>query len=78
MISEIEKQFFETFEIKKKEYTQCLSTSCKHSNKDCKDCEFHNVWNIDYPQITDHILLELIRLGLNYDFVIRSKSKKMS
>ena len=28
-----------------------------------------------YPQITDRILLELIRLGLNYDFVIHSKSK---
>lgn len=29
---------------------------------------------VDYPQITDRILLELIRLGLNYDFVIHSKS----
>ena len=28
-----------------------------------------------YPQITDRILLELIRRGLNYDFVIHSKSE---
>lgn len=28
----------------------------------------------EYPQISDSILLELIRLGLNYDFVIHSKS----
>lgn len=27
-----------------------------------------------YPDITDRILLELIRLGLNYDFVIHAKS----
>ena len=44
-------------------------------NKDgCTDNCRHAYTKEVYPQITDRILLELIRLGLNYDFVIHSKS----
>lgn len=48
-MSEIEKQFFETFEI-----------------NNCRTCDYHGLecWECDdiYPQITDRILLELIRI----------------
>ena len=75
MTDELTKTFFDTFEIKQREYTQCCSLGCKKPYTDCVNCQYHEVYKIDYPEITDHILLELIRLGLNYDFVIHSKSK---
>lgn len=63
-MSEIEKQFFETFEIEPKYkfkgcengitfYTYgCDIPSCKGCPKEIREKE--------YPQITDHVLLELI------------------
>lgn len=49
MTNELEKTFFETFEI-----------------NNCRTCDYHGLecWECDdiYPQITDHILLELICL----------------
>lgn len=59
-MSEIEKQFFDTFGIEPREYTQCISMGCRDICGDCNNCQFHNIYKIDYPQITDRILLELI------------------
>lgn len=73
-MSEIEKRFFETFGIEKKEYIQCLSVGCKHPSKDCKDCELSDLWKIEYPQITDRILLKLICLNNIYLWGIHSSS----
>ena len=66
MINELEKTFFDTFGIEPKtiiEPRYSLNT------------EYYEGKIEKYPQITDRILLELIRLGLNYDFVIHAKSK---
>ena len=60
MVTKLEKQFFKTFEIEQIEYTQCTTIGCKHIYGDCNNCPFHNIYKIDYPQITDHILLKLI------------------
>ena len=60
MTTELEKQFFDTFGIEQIEYTQCNLIDCKNIYHDCNNCPFYNVYKIDYPQITDRILLELI------------------
>ena len=62
MTSKLEKQFFDTFEIKQREHTQCCSMSCKKPYTDCVNCQYHEVYKVDYPQVTDRILLELIFL----------------
>ena len=62
MTDELTKTFFDTFGIKQREYTQCCSVSCKKPYTDCVNCQYHEVYKIDYPQITDRILLELIFL----------------
>lgn len=62
-MSDLEKQFFEVFGIEP-EITECnldcqknskMLYLCGDSQQDCEYCE-------RYPQITDHILLELICL----------------
>lgn len=62
MTNELEKHFFSTFGIEPEEEKYCLwecripeleHVSC---SKECK----HQRHNIYYPEITDHILLELI------------------
>lgn len=60
MTNELEKQFYNIFGIKQRNYTQCTSMGCKYVYKNCNNCQFYNVYKVDYPQITDHILLELI------------------
>ena len=57
---ELEKQFFDTFDIKQREYTQCCSMGCKKPYTDCVNCQYHEIYKVDYPQITYRILLELI------------------
>ena len=81
-MSEIEKQFFETFGIEPKwKSEQCdgwmRTTAVAYFTNLEEAKKFGLVFQKepDYPEITDRILLELIRLGLNYDFVIHSKSK---
>lgn len=66
MTTDLEKQFYTTFEI---EPIGCNDNKNCTGTLDCTQCP-----NAKYPQISDRILLELIRLGLNYDFVIHSKS----
>lgn len=60
MTTDLEKQFFDTFGIE----------PWKTPTRDYEQDSYY----VEYPQITDRILLELIRLGLNYDFVIHSKT----
>lgn len=60
MTTDIERQFFETFNIKRREYAHCCSMGCTNPNTDCDNCEYHEVYKSDYPEITDRILLELI------------------
>lgn len=59
-MSEIEKQFFETFGIKPD------ITSCYHRCKKDLNCRECNEAKVIYPQITDRILLELICLNNIY------------
>lgn len=62
MANELEKQFFSTFGIEPEEEKYCLwecrIPELEHvpCSKECK----HQRHDIYYPQITDHILLELI------------------
>ena len=69
MTTEIEKQFFNTFGIEPKK--QCYYWDCPYSTgnitndtpmneRDCNSCK--NPDKEVYPQITDHILLELMEL----------------
>ena len=67
MATEIEKTFFDTFGIKQREYTQCTLMGCKYVYKNCNNCQYHEVYKIDYPQITDHILLELILINMHHE-----------
>lgn len=80
MTNELEKQFFDAFGIEPKyEAHSCdgwgRTVEVKYFT-DKKEADKFGivVSELEYPQITDRILLELIRLGLNYDFVIHSKS----
>ena len=77
MTSELEKTFFDTFGIEK--ILPCATCCFWHHDKDRCYWDYENDTECKapkvYPKITDRILLELIRLGLNYDFVIHAKSK---
>lgn len=75
MITDIEKQFFETFRIKPRSYLLCTSCWDCIDAQPCEQCHYGKLIEGEYPKITNRILLELIRLGLNYNFVIHSKSK---
>ena len=55
MTNETEKIFFDTFGIPR----LCTSQACKHWG-DCEGCPRYPDFALDYPQITDRILLELI------------------
>lgn len=67
MTTDLEKQFFDTFDIKQREYTQCCSMGCKKPYTDCVNCQYHEVYKIDYPRITDRILLELICIANQHE-----------
>ena len=54
MTNELEKQFFDTFDI---QYEFCSDICLNPCKFQCNDCEFRTE---RYPQITDRILLELI------------------
>lgn len=63
IITNIERQFFETFGIKP-EYKTCIFKYCK--NKKEYDCENCNDREWYYPEITSDILLELICILSKY------------
>lgn len=66
MTDELTKTFFDTFEIKQREYTQCTLMGCKYVYKNCNNCQFHNIYKVDYPEINNRILLGLICILNNY------------
>ena len=53
MTNELEKQFFDTFDI---QYEFCSDIHLNPCKFQCNDCEFRTE---RYPQITDRILLQL-------------------
>ena len=55
MTTEIEKQFFDTFKI------EPMEIPSREYNSDGEICSYY----VEYPQITDIILLELIRILSN-------------
>lgn len=58
-MTELEKQFLDTFQIEPK-YKTCIFKYCKNKKEyDCQNCN-DKEWH--YPEITDHILLELMEL----------------
>lgn len=65
MTTDLERMFFDTFGIKQKEYTQCTLIGCRYVYKICNNCQFHNVYKVDYPQITDTHYLKLICMVLS-------------
>lgn len=70
MTTDLEKKFFDTFGIKQREYTQCTLMGCKYVYKNCNNCQFHNIYKVDYPEITDRILLELLVIMTRYTDII--------
>lgn len=66
-MSEIEKRFFETFDIEARKVKICRNINhCPKKYKLCNDDYKHwQVVRTDYPQITDHILLELILINMH-------------
>lgn len=66
MTTEIEKQFFDTFNIEPKELI-FRTMNCACGCHDCKNCDkYKNNLQKIYPQITDRILLELICIHNTY------------
>ena len=76
MASELEKKFFDTFGIEPKEPIY-ITMNCDCGCHDCKNCEKYknNYLNI-YPQITDHILLELICIATSSEITVEFKGIK--
>lgn len=73
MTNELEKQFFDTFGIEPREFKSCdVGTFCPYPEKECGSdtCPYYRTYKIDYPQITDRILLELICIANHKDVYI--------
>lgn len=68
MTTDIEKNFFDTFGIEQRH--KCTDGALEPCNEQCNECGYYE---LRYPPITDRILLELLRICLNNDFVIHSK-----
>ena len=62
MTNELEKRFFDTFGIPR----LCTSQVCKYWG-DCEGCLHYPNFALDYPQITDRILLNLICIANEYE-----------
>ena len=62
MTNELEKKFFDTFGIPR----LCTSQVCKHRGN-CENCLRYPDFALDYPQITDRILLNLICIANEYE-----------
>ena len=64
MTDELTKTFFATFGIEP-EYKTCIFKYCPYKKEyDCENCD-DRIWH--YPEITDHILLELILINMHYE-----------
>ena len=68
MTKELEKQFFDTFGIEPREFKSCdVGTFCPYEGQLCDDtCPYYRTYKVDYPAISDRILLELICLGTQF------------
>ena len=62
MTTDIERQFFDTFGIEPREFKSCdVDSFCPYEGQICSDtCPYYKTYKVDYPAITDSILLELI------------------
>ena len=63
MTNELEKQFFDAFGIEPIEFKSCdVGTFCPYPEKECgtDTCPYYRTYKVDYPAISDSILLELI------------------
>ena len=70
MTNELEKTFFDTFEIEPKVLI-FKTMDCACGCHDCKNCDkYKNNFSKTYPQITDRILLELIKI-LSKEFIFK-------
>ena len=70
MTNELEKQFFDTFEVDPFIYCSkpILDCDARKCGTCTKDCEYYS--GVLYPQITDSILLELIKI-LSKEFIFK-------
>lgn len=66
MTTEIERQFFNTFGIEPRQRRACIDkhTLCPFPKAECEECYYYQQV-LEYPQITDRILLELICIWNN-------------
>ena len=62
MTNDLEKQFFSTFGIEPREFKSCdVGTFCPYEGQLCDDtCPYYRTYKVDYPAISDRILLNLI------------------
>jgi hypothetical protein len=71
MTTEIEKTFFDTFGIEPIEFKSCdVGTFCPYPEKECgtDTCPYYKTYAVDYPAISDRILLELICILSTYEW----------
>jgi len=77
MTNELEKTFFDTFGIEPIEFKSCdVGTFCPYPEKECgtDTCPYYRTYKVDYPQITDRILLELEAIIHNeYNILVYEK-----
>ena len=65
MSNELEEQFFHTFGIEPK--NKCIDGALQPCDEQCNECGYYE---LRYPQITDRILLELIKI-LSKNFIFK-------
>ena len=68
MNNKLEKIFFDTFGIEPREFKSCdVDSSCPYEGQSCDDtCPYYKTYKVDYPAISDRILLELICIANKY------------
>lgn len=78
MTTDLEKQFFDTFGIKPREFKSCdVGTFCPYEGQLCDDtCPYYRTYKVDYPEITDRILLELICIATASEITVEFKGIK--
>ena len=68
MTDELTKTFFDTFDIEPRKFKSCdVGTFCPYPEKECgtDTCPYYRTYKVDYPAISDRILLELICILLS-------------
>ena len=78
MTDKLERTFFDTFGIEPKERKACNSFPCSNPRKSCENCTDYTTYKIEYPQISDRILLELICMANQHeDYPISTNIKNI-